>query len=235
MCQLMECTLLFQSKTVGILDADVYGPSIPTMMNLSGEPELNKQNLMIPLENYGVRCMSIGFLIDEKSPVVWRGLMVMSALEKLLWQVSWGPLDYLIVDMPPGTGDTQISLSQNIPIQVIVSTPQDIALLDARRGAEMFRKAHVPVLGIIENMSTYVCPKCGHQEYIFGQQGVQKIAKDMDLEILGDIPLSIGIREGSDEGKPIVISQPDSPQALAYKEIAKKVCDKVTPVSEKTG
>ncbi|KAK3088170.1 hypothetical protein FSP39_015641, partial [Pinctada imbricata] len=175
------------SKTVGLLDADIYGPSIPTMMNLHGEPELTNQNLMKPLENYGLKCMSMGFLVDEKSPIVWRGLMVMSAVQRLLRQVAWGPLDYLVVDMPPGTGDVQLSLSQNIPIDgaVIVSTPQDIALLDARRGTEMFRKVDVPVLGLVQNMSVYVCPKCGHTDHIFGQNGASAIAQDMNLEILG--------------------------------------------------
>ncbi|XP_078606351.1 iron-sulfur cluster transfer protein NUBPL-like [Branchiostoma floridae x Branchiostoma japonicum] len=214
-----------KGKSVGLLDADVYGPSIPRMMNLAGEPELNKQNLMKPLVNFGISCMSMGFLVDEKSPLVWRGLMVMSAVQKLLRQVSWGPLDYLVVDMPPGTGDTQLSMSQNIPIDgaVIVSTPQDIALLDARKGAEMFRKVNVPVLGLVQNMSVFQCPKCGHQTHIFGQDGAKKVAEDMELQVIGDIPLHISIRETSDSGQPVTVSLPDSPQAQAYRALAKEV------------
>ncbi|XP_021365789.1 iron-sulfur protein NUBPL-like isoform X2 [Mizuhopecten yessoensis] len=215
---------------VGLLDADIHGPSIPCMMNLQGEPELNNQNLMKPLVNFGIKCMSMGFLVDEKQAIVWRGPMVMSAVQKLLRQVTWGPLDYLVVDMPPGTGDTQLSLSQNIPISgaVIVSTPQDIALLDARRGAEMFRKVEVPVLGLVQNMSVYVCPKCGHAEHIFGQDGAATIASDMGLSVLGDVPLHICIREGSDNGQPVVVSKPQSPQALAYRQIAEQVTEKLS-------
>lgn len=228
-----------KSKSVGILDADVYGPSVPTMMNLQGEPELNDSNQMIPLQNYGIKCMSMGFLVDEKSPIVWRGPMVMSAIQRLLRQVAWAPLDYLLVDMPPGTGDTQLSMSQNIPIDgaVIVSTPQDVALLDARRGAEMFRKVSVPVLGMIQNMSVFICPKCGNQEYIFGEGGVARVAEEIGIEILGDIPLNKTIRETSDTGQPIVISQPTSPQAIEYKIIAQKIINKLSPLdnsSEKT-
>ncbi|KAM7447210.1 hypothetical protein ABFA07_004636 [Porites harrisoni] len=218
-----------QSLRVGLLDADVYGPSIPKMMNLSGEPELTKQNQMRPLVNFGVPCMSMGFLVEEGAPIVWRGLMVMSAVEKLLRQVAWGELDVLVIDMPPGTGDTQLSISQQIPISgaVIVTTPQDIALLDARRGAEMFRKVHVPVLGLIQNMSHYVCPKCQHKAYIFGQDGARNVAKEMDMELLGDIPLHIDIRETADSGKPIVVSQPDCLQSKAYKTIASRILEKL--------
>ncbi|KAL5013020.1 hypothetical protein ScPMuIL_011571 [Solemya velum] len=223
------------TKEVGLLDADIYGPSIPTMMNLTGhgEPALNKQNLMIPLLNYGIKCMSMGFLVDEKTPVVWRGLMVMSAIQRLLRQVVWGPLDYLVVDMPPGTGDTQLSLSQNIPIDgvVIVSTPQDIALLDARRGAEMFRKVNAPVLGLIQNMSVYVCPNCGHTEHVFGNDGAQKVATEMGLDILGDVPLHMSIRETSDSGKPVVVSQPDSIQGTSLQGNSEKTYRKVTRLS----
>ncbi|XP_060569949.1 iron-sulfur protein NUBPL-like isoform X2 [Ruditapes philippinarum] len=175
------------SAHVGLLDADVYGPSLPTMMNLKGEPHVNEKNQMIPLVNFGIKCMSMGFLVDEKSPIVWRGPMVMGAVQRLLRHVAWGPLDYLFVDMPPGTGDTQLSLSQNIPIDgaVIVSTPQDIALLDARRGAEMFYKVNVPVLGMVQNMSVYVCPKCGHMEHVFGEDGAHKLAEEMKIDLLG--------------------------------------------------
>ncbi|XP_063422486.1 iron-sulfur cluster transfer protein NUBPL-like [Mytilus trossulus] len=217
------------TKQVGLLDADIYGPSIPTMMNLHGEPVLNNQNLMVPLINFGIKCMSIGFLVDEKSAIVWRGPMVMSAVQKLIRQVMWGPLDYLVVDMPPGTGDTQLSLSQNIPIDgaVIVSTPQDIALLDARRGTEMFHKVNVPVLGLVQNMNVYICPQCGHTEHIFGKDGTKKLADELNLDILGDVPLDIQIREGSDSGQPVVVASPDSLQAQVYLDIAKKVTEKL--------
>ncbi|XP_074765959.1 iron-sulfur cluster transfer protein NUBPL isoform X2 [Athene noctua] len=174
------------TKEVGLLDADIYGPSIPKMMNLKGNPELTQKNLMRPLKNYGITCMSMGFLIEETAPVVWRGLMVMSAVEKLLRQVDWGQLDYLVIDMPPGTGDVQLSVSQNIPIAgaVIISTPQDVALLDARKGAEMFRKVHVPVLGLVQNMSVFQCPKCKHETHIFGANGVRDLAKTLELDFL---------------------------------------------------
>ncbi|XP_025942259.1 iron-sulfur protein NUBPL isoform X2 [Apteryx rowi] len=221
------------TKEVGLLDADIYGPSIPKMMNLKGNPELTPKNLMRPLKNYGIACMSMGFLIEETAPVVWRGLMVMSAVEKLLRQVDWGQLDYLVIDMPPGTGDVQLSVSQNIPIAdamvvetirkthlsnrkwietgaVIISTPQDIALLDARKGAEMFRKVHVPVLGLVQNMSVFQCPKCKHETHIFGADGVRNLAKSLGLDILGDIPLHVNVRETCDSGQPVVISQPQS-------------------------
>uniref|UniRef100_A0A8C3DQ63 NUBP iron-sulfur cluster assembly factor, mitochondrial n=1 Tax=Corvus moneduloides TaxID=1196302 RepID=A0A8C3DQ63_CORMO len=210
------------------------------MMNLKGNPELTSKKLMRPLKNYGIACMSMGFLIEETAPVVWRGLMVMSAVEKLLRQVDWGQLDYLVIDMPPGTGDVQLSVSQNIPIAecctafrsvsgyggalrplgqrgaVIVSTPQDVALLDARKGAEMFRKVHVPVLGLVQNMSVFQCPKCKHETHIFGADGVRDLAKTLGLDILGDIPLHVNIRETCDSGQPVVISQPQSDAALFY-------------------
>uniref|UniRef100_A0A8P0TNJ0 Iron-sulfur cluster transfer protein NUBPL n=1 Tax=Canis lupus familiaris TaxID=9615 RepID=A0A8P0TNJ0_CANLF len=219
------------SKAVGLLDVDVYGPSIPKMMNLKGNPELSQNNLMRPLLNYGIACMSMGFLIEETAPVVWRGLMVMSAIEKLLRQVDWGPLDYLVVDTPPGTGDVQLSISQNIPISgaVIVSTPQDIALVDAHKGAEMFRKVHVPVLGLIQNMSVFQCPKCKHRTHIFGADGARRLAQTLDLDILGDIPLHLNIRETSDTGQPIVFSQPESDEAKAYLRIAAEVVRRLPP------
>ncbi|XP_045697242.1 iron-sulfur protein NUBPL isoform X2 [Phyllostomus hastatus] len=206
------------SKAIGLLDVDVYGPSIPKMMNLKGNPELSQRNLMRPLLNYGIACMSMGFLVEETAPVVWRGLMVMSAIEKLLRQVDWGQLDYLVVDMPPGTGDVQLSVSQNVPISgaVIVSTPQDIALMDAHKGAEMFRKVHVPVLGLVQNMSVFQCPKCKHRTHIFGADGARKLARVLDLDVLGDIPLHLNIREASDTGQPIVFSQPESDEVESY-------------------
>uniref|UniRef100_A0A7N4NKY4 Iron-sulfur cluster transfer protein NUBPL n=1 Tax=Sarcophilus harrisii TaxID=9305 RepID=A0A7N4NKY4_SARHA len=206
------------SKAIGLLDADVYGPSIPKMMNLRGNPELSESNLMRPLLNYGISCMSMGFLVEEKAPVVWRGLMVMSAIEKMIRQVDWGQLDYLVIDMPPGTGDVQLSVSQNVPVSgaVIVSTPQDIALMDAHKGAEMFRKVHVPVLGLIQNMSVFQCPKCKHETHIFGADGAKKLAKTLGLDVLGDIPLHLNIRETSDSGQPIVFSQPQSNECAPF-------------------
>ncbi|XP_024087780.2 iron-sulfur cluster transfer protein NUBPL isoform X2 [Pongo abelii] len=222
------------SKAIGLLDVDVYGPSIPKMMNLKGNPELSQSNLMRPLLNYGIACMSMGFLVEESEPVVWRGLMVMSAIEKLLRQVDWGQLDYLVVDMPPGTGDVQLSVSQNIPITgaVIVSTPQDIALMDAHKGAEMFRRVHVPVLGLIQNMSVFRCPKCKHKTHIFGADGARKLAQTLGLEVLGDIPLHLNIREASDTGQPIVFSQPESDEAKAYLRIAVEVVRRLPSPSE---
>ncbi|XP_004682169.1 PREDICTED: iron-sulfur protein NUBPL isoform X2 [Condylura cristata] len=222
------------SKAVGLLDVDVYGPSVPKMMNLRGNPELSQNNLMRPLLNYGIACMSMGFLIEETAPVVWRGLMVMSAIEKLLRQVDWGQLDYLVVDMPPGTGDVQLSVSQNIPISgaVIVSTPQDIALMDAHKGAEMFRKVQVPVLGLIQNMSVFQCPKCKHRTHIFGADGTRKLAQTLGLDVLGDIPLHLNIREASDTGQPIVFSQPESEEAKAYLKIAAEVVRRLPPPLE---
>ncbi|XP_030415183.1 iron-sulfur protein NUBPL isoform X3 [Gopherus evgoodei] len=213
------------TKAVGLLDADVYGPSIPKMMNLKGNPELSPKNFMRPLKNYGIACMSMGFFVEETAPVVWRGLMVMSAIEKLLRQVDWGQLDYLVIDMPPGTGDVQLSVSQNVPVTgaVIVSTPQDIALLDARKGAEMFRKVRVPVLGLVQNMSVFQCPKCKHETHIFGADGVRGLAKTLGLDVLGDIPLNVNIRETCDAGQPIVISQPQSDMAKAYLRIATEI------------
>lgn len=214
-----------QSKSVGLLDADVYGPSIPKLMNLKGNPELTEKNLMRPLVNFRIPCMSMGFLVEEVAPIVWRGLMVMSAIEKLIRQVDWGNLDYLVIDMPPGTGDVQLSITQNIPIAgaVIVSTPQDIALLDARRGAEMFRKVNVPVLGLVQNMSVFQCPKCNHQTHIFGSDGAKELAQTLGVEMLGDIPLHLNIRETSDKGQPVVVSFPESPEAEAYRRVAAAV------------
>ncbi|KAM9842021.1 iron-sulfur cluster transfer protein NUBPL isoform 2-T2 [Aulostomus maculatus] len=190
------------SKSVGLLDADIHGPSIPKLMNLKGNPDLSDNNLMIPLTNYGIPCMSMGFLVDDVAPIVWRGLMVMSAIERLLRHVDWGSLDYLVVDMPPGTGDVQLSITQNIPVAgaVIVSTPQDIALLDARRGAEMFKKVNVPVLGLVQNMSVFQCPNCNHQTHIFGSDGARQLANTMGIKFLGDVPLHMDIREMSDRG-----------------------------------
>ncbi|XP_039561239.1 iron-sulfur protein NUBPL isoform X2 [Passer montanus] len=188
------------------------------VLGLCAEEIVHAENLMRPLKNYGIACMSMGFLIEETAPVVWRGLMVMSAVEKLLRQVDWGQLDYLVIDMPPGTGDVQLSVSQNIPIAgaVIVSTPQDVALLDAHKGAEMFRKVHVPVLGLVQNMSVFQCPKCKHETHIFGTDGIKDLAKTLGLDILGDVPLHINIRETCDSGQPVVVSQPQSDAVLCF-------------------
>ncbi|XP_049597455.1 iron-sulfur cluster transfer protein NUBPL isoform X1 [Syngnathus scovelli] len=217
------------SKSVGLLDADVYGPSVPKMMNLKGNPQLTDNNRMLPLTNYGVPCMSMGFLVDEDAPIVWRGLMVMSALDKLLRQVEWGSLDYLVIDMPPGTGDVQLTITQSIPIAgaVIVSTPQDVALLDARRGAQMFRKVNVPVLGLVQNMSTFECPRCHQRTAIFGSDGARQLADSLGVTLLGDIPLHVHIRQTADRGEPVVVSSPGSPEALSYLKLASAVLQRL--------
>ncbi|XP_039137338.1 iron-sulfur protein NUBPL isoform X1 [Dioscorea cayenensis subsp. rotundata] len=212
-------------QNVGLLDADIYGPSIPTMMNIFRKPEVSEDLKMVPLENHGVKCMSMGFLVDKDAPIVWRGPMVMSALEKLTRGVAWGNLDILVIDMPPGTGDAQLSISQRLQLSgaLIVSTPQDIALIDAQRGAFMFHKVDVPILGLIENMSFFKCPKCGEKSDIFGHGGAKRTADKMNLDFLGEIPLEVQVRSCSDEGSPIVMSSPDSLAAKAYIDIAHKV------------
>ncbi|CAL1533106.1 unnamed protein product [Lymnaea stagnalis] len=232
----LALTQVGKNLKVGLLDADVYGPSIPMLMNLSGPPELNhRKNLMLPLVNYGVKCMSMGFLVDDKAAIVWRGLMVMSAIQKLLREVVWGPLDYLVVDMPPGTGDVQLSIAQNIPVSgsIIVTTPQDLALLDARRAMDMFRQVHIKCLGIVENMSVFVCPNCNHQEHIFGEDGGKHIAQQMGTEILGSVPLSKSICHFSDSGHPVVLAEPNSPVSEVFKSIAVKVISKL-PLEEQS-
>ncbi|KAL6516157.1 hypothetical protein OROGR_019462 [Orobanche gracilis] len=210
---------------VGLLDADVYGPSIPIMMKLHGKPELSEDKKMIPIEKYGVKCMSMGSLVAEGDAIVWRGPMVMKALEQMTRGVQWGNLDVLVVDMPPGTGDAQISISQRLQLSgaLIVSTPQDVALMDARRGVKMFSQVNVPILGILENMSYFKCPNCCEPCYIFGKGGAQKIANEMEMSFLGEVPLEMGIRSGSDEGLPIVISDPDSFVSHAYGDVAQKI------------
>jgi ATP-binding protein involved in chromosome partitioning len=216
---------------VGILDADIYGPSLPRMMGIKDKPASEDGRILQPLEKHGVKCMSIGFLVPEDSPTIWRGPMVMSALEQMLRDVAWGELDVMVVDMPPGTGDAQLTISQRVPLAgaVIVSTPQDIALLDARKGLNMFRKVDVPVLGIIENMSMFICPHCGGQSDIFGHGGARAEAEILDVDFLGEVPLHMDIRMTSDAGEPIVVSAPDGPHALAYREIAEAVWAKVAP------
>ena len=220
----LALALADDGANVGILDADIYGPSQPMMLGLSGQqPSSEDGESMDPLLAHGVQVMSIGFLVDTDQPMIWRGPMVTSALNQLLQQTNWNDLDYLIVDMPPGTGDVQLTLSQQVPVSgaVIVTTPQDIALLDARRGLQMFRKVAVPVLGVIENMSTHVCSSCGHEDAIFGAGGGQSMADEFDLELLGQLPLDASIREQTDSGSPTVIAAPDSPQAESYRNAAR--------------
>ena len=225
----LALALVKEGARVGLLDADIYGPSQPRMMGLSGQPESKDGKTMEPMVNYGVQSMSIGYLIDDEQPMVWRGPMVTQALEQLLRETNWHELDYLVIDLPPGTGDVQLTLSQKIPVSgsVIVTTPQDIALLDARKGLKMFEKVSVPVLGIVENMSTHICSNCGHEEHIFGAGGGEKMAQEYDVEFLGALPLDITIREDADSGKPTVVADPDGKIAGAYREIARKVAAKL--------
>ena len=221
----LALALAREGARVGILDADIYGPSQPLMMGLSGQrPESPDGETMNPLEAHGVQVMSIGFMIDEDTPMIWRGPMVTQALEQMLNTTNWRDLDYLVIDLPPGTGDTQLTLAQKIPVSgaVIVTTPQDIALLDARKGLKMFEKVEVPVLGIVENMSIHVCSNCGHAEHIFGQGGGERMAKDYGVEFLGALPLDIRIREQADGGMPTVVADPEGPAARMYVEIARK-------------
>jgi len=207
---------------VGILDADIYGPSMPRLLGLKGQPQQLDGNKLAPMEAYGLKVMSMGFLVDEETPMIWRGPMVMSALSQMLKDVAWGELDVLVVDMPPGTGDAQLTMAQQVPLAgaVIVSTPQDLALIDARKGLNMFRKVNVPVLGIVENMSTFICPHCGEASNIFGHGGAKSEATRLGVPFLGEVPLTLEIRETSDAGRPVVASDPNSPAAQAYREIA---------------
>ncbi len=212
-------------KKTGLLDADVYGPSLRRLIGFTGQPTTKDGTKIDPVDKYGIRCMSMAFLVEEDTPMIWRGPMVQSALEQMMRDVDWGELDVIVVDMPPGTGDTQLTMAQRVPLAgaVIVSTPQDIALIDARKGLNMFRKVDVPVLGLIENMSYYSCPQCGHRAEIFGHGGARREAERLGMEFLGEVPLDIRIRETSDEGHPIVIAEPDSPHSAAYRAIAEKV------------
>jgi len=221
----LALALAAEGARVGVLDADIYGPSQPMMLGLAGRPESKDGKTLEPLEAYGVQAMSIGFLIDMDTPMVWRGPMVTQALEQLLKDTNWRDLDYLIVDMPPGTGDIQLTLAQKVPVTgaVIVTTPQDIALLDARKGLKMFEKVGVPIVGIVENMSIHVCSKCGHAEHIFGEGGAERMCRDYNVPFLGSLPLDIRIREQADSGRPSVVSDPDGAVANAYKAIARKV------------
>jgi ATP-binding protein involved in chromosome partitioning len=226
----LAVALATQGHRVGLLDADIYGPSQPRMMGLAGSrPQARDDKTLIPLQSYGVKCMSVGFMLAEDTPMIWRGPMVTSAIRQMLRDVEWGEIDILVCDLPPGTGDTQLTMAQEVPLTgaVIVSTPQDIALLDARKGLNMFRKVDVPVLGIIENMSYFLCPHCGERSDIFSHGGARREAERLGSEFLGEVPLDMAIRETSDGGRPIVISQPDSPHAKTYQTIAARVWDKV--------
>jgi ATP-binding protein involved in chromosome partitioning len=221
----LALALAAEGATVGVLDADIYGPSQPTMLGVSGRPQSKDGKTLEPLEAHGVQAMSIGFLIDTDTPMVWRGPMVTQALEQLLKDTNWRDLDYLIVDLPPGTGDIQLTLSQKVPVTgaVIVTTPQDIALLDARKGLKMFEKVGVPIVGIVENMAVHVCSKCGHAEHIFGEGGGERMCRDYGVPFLGSLPLDMRIREQADSGRPTVVADPDGAVALAYMAIARKV------------
>jgi ATP-binding protein involved in chromosome partitioning len=214
---------------VGMLDADIYGPSQPKLFGLSGKPRVNEQRKLEPMERYGVKVMSMGFLVDETTAMIWRGPMVMSALTQMLREVNWGELDVLIVDMPPGTGDAQLTMAQQTPLAgaVIVSTPQDLALLDARRGVAMFEKVNVPVIGIVENMANFCCPNCGHVSPIFGHGGARAEAERTGVPFLGEIPLHMDIRQTSDEGRPVVATDPDGAHAKAYRAVAARVWERL--------
>ena len=229
----LALALAAEGATVGLLDADIYGPSQPQMLGISGRPESTDGKSMEPMQAHGIQAMSIGFLIDTDTPMVWRGPMVTGALEQLLRDTNWHELDYLVIDLPPGTGDIQLTLAQKIPVTgaIIVTTPQDIALLDARKGLKMFEKVGIPILGIVENMSTHICSKCGHEEHIFGAGGGALMASDYQLDLLGSLPLDMQIRMQADSGQPTVIAQPDSKIAHIYKEIARKAAIKIANAS----
>ncbi len=221
----LALALSAEGARVGLLDADIYGPSQPRMLGITGKPESRDGKSMEPLTRYGLQAMSIGFLIDEETPMIWRGPMVTQALEQMLKETHWEELDYLVIDLPPGTGDTQLTLAQRVPVTgaVIVTTPQDIALLDARKAYKMFEKVEIPVLGVVENMSTHICSKCGHEEHIFGEGGGRSMAEQYGVPFLGDIPLDMQIRVDADGGKPSVVSDPDGRIAQSYKAIARRV------------
>jgi ATP-binding protein involved in chromosome partitioning len=232
----LAVALAQQGLSVGLLDADIYGPSLPHMLGLSRKPEV-RGDKMIPLEAWGLKAMSIGFLVDQDTAMIWRGPMVMGALEQMMGQVEWGELDVMIVDMPPGTGDAQLTMAQRVALAgaVVVSTPQDIALLDARRGVKMFERTRVPVLGLIENMSFFCCPNCGHRSEIFGHGGARAEANKLGTEFLGEIPLLLEIRTAADAGTPIVASAPQSDAARAYGQVAARLRAKLDPLPIKSG
>jgi ATP-binding protein involved in chromosome partitioning len=225
----LALALAAEGAVVGMLDADIYGPSQPTMLGVSGQPESVDGQTMEPKLNYGLQVSSIGLMVDADQPMVWRGPMVTQALQQLLGQTNWKNLDYLVVDMPPGTGDIQLTLAQQVPVTgaVIVTTPQDIALIDARKGLKMFEKVSIPILGIVENMAVHVCSQCGHAEHIFGADGGRKMAEQYGVDYLGSLPLDIRIREQTDSGRPTVVAEPDSAITQTYKEIARKVAVRI--------
>jgi ATP-binding protein involved in chromosome partitioning len=225
----LALALAAEGASVAVLDADIYGPSQPTMLGIRGRPESRDGKTLEPMEGHGLQAMSIGFLIDVETPMVWRGPMVTQALEQLLNETKWREVDYLVVDLPPGTGDIQLTLAQRVPVTgaVIVTTPQDIALLDARKGLKMFEKVGIPILGIVENMSTHTCSKCGHEEHIFGEGGGERMGKDYNIEMLGALPLDIHIREHADSGRPSVVSDPEGRVAQIYRQIARRVAVKI--------
>ncbi len=226
----LALALSAEGATVAILDADIYGPSQPTMLGVKTKPESKDGKSLEPIVSYHLQAMSIGFLIDEETPMIWRGPMVTQALEQLLRDTNWQDVDYLIVDLPPGTGDIQLTLAQKVPVTgaIIVTTPQDIALLDARKGLKMFEKVEIPVLGIVENMSTHICSKCGHEEHIFGAGGGAKMAEQYDVDFLGALPLDMRIREETDAGKPTVVADPECRVSQIYRDIARRVTAKLS-------
>ncbi|KXO07322.1 MULTISPECIES: iron-sulfur cluster carrier protein ApbC [Marinobacter] len=226
----LALALASSGARVGVLDADLYGPSQPRMLGLKGMPDSPDGKILEPMIGHGIQTMSIGFLVDEESPIIWRGPMITQALTRLVYETRWDNLDYLIVDLPPGTGDIHLTMAQRLPVSgaVIVTTPQDIALLDARKGLRMFEKVNVPVIGIIENMSTHVCTQCGHEEHIFGEGGAKKMAEEAGTELLGELPLDIRIRTGSDSGQPILVTSPDSSLAAAYQSIATRIVSAIS-------
>ena len=225
----LALALVAEGASVGVLDADIYGPSQPMMLGIAGRPESKDGKHLEPMENHGLQVISIGFMIDVDTPMVWRGPMVTQALEQLLKDTRWRDLDYLIVDLPPGTGDIQLTLAQKVPVTgaVIVTTPQDIALIDARKGLKMFEKVGIPILGIVENMSFHVCPKCGHESHIFGSGGAARMSKDYATELLGQLPLDESIQQQADSGKPTVVSDPDGKIAEIYRRIARRCAVKI--------
>ena len=232
----LALALASSGARVGVLDADLYGPSQPRMLGLKGMPDSPDGKTLEPLMGHGIQTMSIGFLVDEESPIIWRGPMITQALTRLVYETRWDDLDYLIVDLPPGTGDIHLTMAQRLPVSgaVIVTTPQDSALLDARKGMRMFEKVNVPVIGIIENMSTHICTECGHEEHIFGEGGARKMAEEAGTELLGELPLDIRIRTGSDSGLPILITSPDSSLATAYQSIAVRIVRSISAIGART-
>jgi ATP-binding protein involved in chromosome partitioning len=230
----LALALAAEGASAGVLDADIYGPSQPTMLGIAGRPESKDGKTLEPMEGHGLQVISIGFLIDVDTPMIWRGPMVTQALEQLLRDTRWRDLDYLVVDLPPGTGDIQLTLAQKVPVTgaVIVTTPQDIALIDARKGLKMFEKVGIPILGVVENMSVHVCPNCGHQSHIFGQGGAARMCADYGTELLGQLPLDPAIREQADSGRPTLVSDPEGAAAAIYKKVARRCAVKIAELQK---